>query len=81
MTADSVTVSLANVSQVEPRTVLLQGGAYGEHQFLTASDGKTETPVNGSCLTVRLEPGCGTRLRLAMKRFANPPTLSFPWER
>ena len=32
-------------------------------------------------LTVQLAPGVGAKLTLAMKRFANPPTAKFPWDR
>lgn len=81
MTADSVTISLVNTSQLEPRTVVVQAGGYGEHQFTTVSaDGKT-SPVNASKLTVRLAPGSGTKLALSMKRYANAPSLAFPWDR
>ena len=31
--------------------------------------------------TIHLEPGCGQRINLQMKRFANPPTLQHPWHR
>src|SRR4051794_35048547 len=31
LTADSATVTLVNVNQLEPRTVVMQGGAYAEH--------------------------------------------------
>jgi hypothetical protein len=81
MTADTTTVTLVNVSQVEARTVTVQAGAYGEHQFLSVSDGKGETPVDAPTFTVRLAPGCGTRLTVRMRRFANPPRLTFPWSR
>jgi len=29
---------------------------------------------------VRLAPGAGAKLTIKMKRFANDPSLSFPWE-
>lgn len=79
MTSDRTTVQLVNVNQVEARTVTIQGGAYGEHQILSVSDGQTEKPVNSRAFTVRLAPGAGTRLTLKMKRYANQPTLDFPW--
>ena len=61
--------------------VVLQGGGYGEHQVISyALDGKV-TPVAASAFTVRLAPGAGARLVLKMKRYANQPTLSFPWDR
>ena len=37
--------------------------------------------VDGAALTVRLAPGCGATLELGMRRYANPPTLAFPWDR
>jgi hypothetical protein len=33
----TATVVLVNVNQVEPRTVVVQAGAYAEHQFLAVS--------------------------------------------
>jgi hypothetical protein len=37
--------------------------------------------VGGSSFDVQLQPGCGARLRLKMHRYANQPTLAFPWAR
>lgn len=79
ITPDGVEVTLCNTSPVTARTVIVQAGGYGEHQFTEAvADGQT-TPINGSRLAVRLEPGCGIRLALKMRRFANAPTLAAPW--
>jgi hypothetical protein len=80
MSGDLTVVSLVNVDPTESRTVTLQGGAYGEHQILSVTSGKQSRPVNNRFFTVRLAPGAGTRLTLAMKRYANQPTLEFPWE-
>jgi hypothetical protein len=60
--------------------VIVQGGAYGEHQIASVTDGKVTTPVDAMSFPVRLAPGCGAQLTLKMKRFANDPTLSMPWE-
>ena len=79
LTADSVSVTLVNVNQVEARTVVVQGGAHSEHQVLTASAGDRETPVDAGHFTVRLAPGAGGRLVIRTKRYANSPTLAFPW--
>jgi len=81
MTADEATVTLVNLNLVEPRELVIQGGGYGEHQVLSCSlDGAT-TAVGASAFTVRLAPGAGARLVLKMKRYANIPTLHFPWDR
>jgi hypothetical protein len=72
ISADSVTVTLVNVNPVEPRDVIVQAGAYGEHQFTT--------PQNARWISVRLQPGSGDRLTLGMKRYANQPTAKRPWD-
>ncbi len=82
LAADSTVVSLVNVSQVEPRTVVIQAGGYGEHQFTSLSlDGGEPTPLDATHLTIRLAPGCGAKLKLGTKRYANQPTLTMPWDR
>jgi len=81
MTADEVTVNLVNVNQIEPRTVVVQGGAYAEHQLTSLSLGDQVVPLDKSHFTVRLAPGCGNRLVIKMKRYANQPTFAFPWDR
>jgi len=81
ITADEVAVTLVNTSQVAAREVLVQGGAYAEHQFLSVVNQKETTPVNASVLTVKLAPGTGTRLTIKMERHAHQPTLQFPWNR
>jgi hypothetical protein len=81
LAADSATMTLVNVNPVRARTVIVQAGGYGEHQFESAAiDGRT-TPVNGPLLTVRLEPGAGARIEFKMARYKNPPTFAFPWDR
>jgi hypothetical protein len=78
--AASTTLTLVNVNQLQPRTILVQAGGYGEHQFTDATiDGKT-TPVNARHLLVRLDPGAGAQLVLSMRRYVNIPTLDLPWQ-
>jgi len=79
MTDDETSLSLVNIDQVAGRTVVVQGGAYGEHQILSADLDGTLTAVGQPSLAVRLAPGSGARLVLRMKRYANQPTLEFPW--
>ena len=79
MTDDSVMVTLVNLNATEARVVTVQGGAYGEHQVISVGEGENARPVNGRAFKVRLTAGAGTKLTIKMKRFANTPTLSFPW--
>ena len=81
MTGDSVTVSLVNTSAVQERVVVVQGGGYAEHQIVSAELEGQAVPVEGSAFSVRLAPGCGGRIEIAMRRYANQPTFAFPWDR
>ncbi|MCB0062516.1 MAG: hypothetical protein KDE19_10385 [Caldilineaceae bacterium] len=76
---EETVVVLVNTSPLATRTVIVQGGAYAEHQITSVRLYGQETAVNGSSFTVRLAPGCGARLTLKMKRYANQPTQTMPW--
>jgi hypothetical protein len=80
-TADTVTVSLVNVNNVEARTVAVQAGAYGEHSFTGATIGGKSMKIDGPVFHVKLAPGAGDRIVFNVKRYANEPTLQQPWDR
>lgn len=79
-------VTLVNINPVEPAEVVIQGGAYREHVLKSVKvgsgsvegDGGT-VEVAGDYLKLRLAPGSGTRLEIAMERYVNQPTLDLPW--
>lgn len=81
VSADGVEVTLVNINPMKAHSVIVQAGAYGEHQFVSGVLGGKAVSLNGTFFTVRLEPGCGTRMVLKMKRFVNQPSLIFPWDR
>ena len=81
LTADETAVTLVNLDPVAPRTVTVQGGAYGEHSFASVTTGGKTKQLGGSSFTLRLAPGAGARLVLATRRYVNQPTLRFPWNR
>lgn len=76
----STEVTLVNLGKVA-RTVIVQGGAYAEHRIDRVMLDGRDMAVGGRDCTLRLEPGCGARLKIAMRRYANLPTLAFPWDR
>ena len=81
MTEDEVTVRLVNLDPLNERTVIVQGGGYGEHQLTSVRVDNSEQPVavDHTHVAVRLAAGAGARLRIGMQRYANQPTLAFPW--
>ncbi|MBI2506323.1 MAG: hypothetical protein HYW07_24170 [Candidatus Latescibacteria bacterium] len=78
---DHTVVSLVNLNPVEARTVVVQGGAYAEHQFLDAQCEGRDFTLDADSATFMLSPGAGSRIKLRMRRYANAPTFAFPWDR
>jgi hypothetical protein len=77
-----VTLQLVNLDPVEEKVVIVQAGAYAEHQILRVRSGPVPgavTDVDHSHFTARLAPGAGTKLALTINRYVNQPTLAFPW--
>ena len=77
---DATSIILVNLNPSEPRSLIVQGGGYGEHVCEQVASGGRTIPVHGTSFRVRLAPGAGGRLTIAMKRYAAAPTLSQPWE-
>ena len=81
MTDVSTTLSLVNIDPVESKKVIIQVGAYGEHQATTVEIDGEVLSVDNSSFTVHLEPGCGARLLIQNDRYVNKPSLTHPWGR
>ncbi len=77
--ADHVAVTLVNLSQTEPRSLVVQTGAYGEHTCERVTAGNETLAVGGKSFEVQLEPGAGAEFTIYRKRFAGRPTFAFPW--
>jgi hypothetical protein len=77
----STTVTLVNLNPSQARTVIVQGGGYGEHQLVSVTRAGQTTVTNSPLLTVQLAPRSGSTLELTMKRYANRPTVMHPWQR
>ena len=81
LTDDEVAVTLVNVNPLEPRTVIVQAGGYGEHQFVGLQlGGATTMKLDVRQIQVRLAAGAGARLVIKMRRHVNQPTMMHPWE-
>jgi hypothetical protein len=78
---DSVTLTLVNTNASTPRRLIVQMGAYGEHQTVSVRQGNRTILVGAPYFAVRLAAGAGEQLVVTLRRLANDPTLLFPWER
>ena len=77
---DKTGIQLVNLSHVESRRLIVQAGAFGEHQFTgVRADEGAAVPVDSRYLEVELPPSASMRLEAGMARFANKPSYAFPW--
>ena len=82
-----VGVKLVNLNPHETRKVILQAGAFGEHQFTevrtleTGQDSPKIVPVDARYIGVDLPPSTSIRIEAGMRRFVNNPSYAFPWHK
>ncbi|MDA1280033.1 MAG: hypothetical protein O3B95_08330 [Chloroflexi bacterium] len=81
MTDTATTLSLANISPVKSRKLIVQAGAYGEHQVISVEFDGEVCSVDRPFFSVELRPGTVSRLVIRHDRYANQPTLTHPWDR
>ncbi|CAK4842429.1 unnamed protein product [Aphanomyces euteiches] len=81
----SATLELVNIDLFEKRTLIIQAGTFGEHQFKEAhilndaGAAGDSMLVNHKWLSVELPAGTGVILKLTMDRYVNTPTYDMPW--
>jgi len=78
---EGITLTLVNTNPFTARTVTVQAGGYAEHHFANVVVGDRTFPIEAPYFHVRLAPGAGETLAIAMRRYAHQPTLAFPWDR
>lgn len=86
LTPQGFLLRLVNVDPLEGQDVLVQAGAFGEHEFgevrcLDESGVPKDQGllVNANVFRVQLAPGCGATLQIATRRFVHRPSYAFPW--
>ncbi len=79
LSESSTSLILVNLNQSEPRELIVQGGAYGEHLCEDIRGPAGAVAVHSPHVRVWLAPGSGGRLAIKMKRYAGVPTLAPPW--
>jgi hypothetical protein len=83
MDADSTTVTLVNTNPLRERRLILQAGAFGEHEFsevveLGTDPAASPVTVGDKHLSLVLPPGRSVTLRLGMRRYCRTPSYDQP---
>ena len=77
--AEGAGVHLVNLNASETRNLIVQAGAFAEHQFVELTYADQTVPVESKYIAVQLPPAASIRLDVGMRRFAHRPTYAFPW--
>lgn len=81
LTTDTVELTLVNTSGTANRTAIIQAGAFGEHEIISASaDGGADVTVGGKHLQISLPASTTIALKLQVHRFAYSPSYDQPVE-
>jgi len=75
---EGVDLTLANTGSRD-RKVVVQAGAYGEHEFTTVRRDGEDLRLDADALTVSLPSGTRVSLSADLDRFVNDPSYAFPW--
>ena len=91
--SDRTILQLVNLNAFHQRDLIVQAGAFGEHQFTevtfwqpskdkTGKEIMTKTviPIERRFFTVELPPSTQIRLEIGTRRFVNRPSYAFPWD-
>jgi len=78
LAADRAVIELVNLSTQNTRKLIVQAGAFGEHNFTNVSY-KDNVAVNGKYFSVEMPPGTVITLTVEMQRYVNKPSYAFPW--
>jgi len=73
-------LQLVNTSGFESRRVVVQGGAYREHEFTEVKWGGEQVQVDEGYFAVELPPASSARLEIGTRCTVGEPTYSFPWD-
>lgn len=79
VTADGIDLTLVNTGGRD-REMLVQAGAYGEHEFTTVSADGTERRPESNVIEISLPSGTHCSLSAELDRFENDPTYDLPDE-
>jgi hypothetical protein len=79
--ADGVDVDVVNINPQSERELVIQGGAFAEHEISGVVVNGREEAVGGADLQLGLAPGSGGSLRLQLRRNSRPATYAWPWDR
>ena len=79
LSATGTGIHLVNLNTSETRNMIVQAGAFAEHQFVRLEYEERTVPIKAKYFGIQLPPSTYIQLEIVMNRFAYQPTYAFPW--
>ena len=76
--SDRVGFQLVNLNRNEERCVIVQAGAFGEHQFTSATSNGSTVALDSKHFEITLPAGASIQVECGLNRFANRPSYEMP---
>ncbi len=82
---DGIQLTLVNLHPMDTREVLIQSGAFTEHQFMSVSfrqpgqEWCEETTIQDTYICTKLGAGVILEMKIGMQRLCNIPSYKLPW--
>lgn len=81
---DGIALTLCNLHPLQPRTIIVQAGAFGEHAFTSAEyvagGAAYSVAIDGRWFEVEIGAGCTIDLQLGLRKFVNQPSYAGPFQ-
>ncbi len=76
---DGLTLTLCNLHVHKMRSIILQGGAFGEHKLVAIEKDQERTAIDNKWLRIELAPASQVTCRVQLERYAYPPSYIEPF--
>jgi hypothetical protein len=80
ISAGGIVLTVINTSPAHSHTLIIQGGAFGEHRFTSVSAGDETTAIDSNQFELELPPAAGITMKIDMDRYALNPAYRWPFE-
>jgi hypothetical protein len=76
---EGITLTVINTSPAVSHTLIVQGGAFGEHRFTSVSAGGTTTGIDDNRFELELPAATGIVMEIKMERYSLTPAYQWPF--
>ncbi|MDR0730052.1 MAG: hypothetical protein LBF63_00155 [Treponema sp.] len=76
---EGITLTVINTSPALDHTLIIQGGAFGEHRFVSVSAGDAITGIDDNRFELELPAATGITMEIKMERYSLTPAYQWPF--